>query len=255
MKKRKLKNKVVVHLILLNMLLFVFLLGLVYKNRMIEIAERYIIGESLYIVFNDKVSCYLDDEWTDTNEDNALIINLSDATDKLKVKSSSGVVYTLNNDLSFADGIKFDSFDIYLAKGDAESISCYAPDNTMITYESDNDSIASVDENGIIYGNNNGKTAIRIKVNDLIYMIDVTVTDLIVPVSSEFDYNKPFITPDLYTEEENDLIDEILAFRIEKVGYKTRAAAVEAARFLALEFPYRIHYFTENGRIDSYIGI
>ena len=33
------------------------------------------------------------------------------------------------------------------------------------------------------------------------------------------------------------------------MGYKTRAAVVEAARFLTLEFKYRIHYFYENGRL------
>ena len=33
------------------------------------------------------------------------------------------------------------------------------------------------------------------------------------------------------------------------MGYKTRASAVEAARFLTLEFKYKIHYFYENGRL------
>ena len=52
----------------------------------------------------------------------------------------------------------------------------------------------------------------------------------------------------MYTKEQNDLLDEILKDRINDAGYKTRAGAVEAARFLSLEFPYRIRYFSENGR-------
>lgn len=47
------------------------------------------------------------------------------------------------------------------------------------------------------------------------------------------------------------MLDEILAFRIEKVGYGTRAAAVEAARFLTLDFPYRISYYWESGRLNN----
>ena len=43
----------------------------------------------------------------------------------------------------------------------------------------------------------------------------------------------------------------MLAYRIEQAGgYQTRAAVVAAARFLLLEFPYRLNYFPEHGRID-----
>ena len=253
MKKRKLNNRALIHLVLSGMLVFFFLLALGFKNGKAEIVERYIINDSLYVKFDHKVSCFLNDEWTDTDDDNILVIPLSEAEDTLKIKNSSGNVYTLGNDLS--ELIDYDDSQIYLAKGASDSISYPASQNATVTYTSENDNVVSVDEKGTLYGNNNGDTTVQVKINDLTYRIDVTVTDLIVPVNGEFDYDKPFITPDLYTNEENDLLDEILVSRVEKVGYKTRAAAVEAARFLALEFPYRIHYFTENGRIDSYVGL
>lgn len=253
MKKRKLNNRALIHLVLSGMLVFFFLLALGFKNGKAEIVERYIINDSLYVKFDHKVSCFLNDEWTDTDDDNILVIPLSEAEDTLKIKNSSGNVYTLGNDLS--ELIDYDDSQIYLAKGASDSISYPASQNATVTYTSENDNVVSVDEKGTLYGNNNGDTTVQVKINDLTYRIDVTVTDLIVPVNGEFDYDKPFITPDLYTKEENDLLDEILVSRVEKVGYKTRAAAVEAARFLALEFPYRIHYFTENGRIDSYVGL
>ena len=44
----------------------------------------------------------------------------------------------------------------------------------------------------------------------------------------------------------------ILKSKIESVGgYGTRAAVVEAIRFLMLDFPYQVEYFFENGRVDG----
>ena len=63
--------------------------------------------------------------------------------------------------------------------------------------------------------------------------------------------NKSYLPEDQYTIEENDYLDKVLADLIEKAGYQTRAGAVEAARFLTLRFPYKLHYFYENGRIES----
>lgn len=71
----------------------------------------------------------------------------------------------------------------------------------------------------------------------------------------EIDNSKPFLTAGLYTQEENDLLDDILLYRIEQAGYGTRAGVVAAARFLALEFPRTIPYFFENGRLNNHSGI
>ena len=47
------------------------------------------------------------------------------------------------------------------------------------------------------------------------------------------------------------MLDEILASRVEEAGPGTRAAVAVAARFLTLEFPYKVPYFYENGRLTG----
>ena len=49
-------------------------------------------------------------------------------------------------------------------------------------------------------------------------------------------------------------IDSALAQKVALAGEGTRAGAVAAARFLALEFPYRVPYYFENGRMSPHPG-
>ena len=94
-----------------------------------------------------------------------------------------------------------------------------------------------------------GTTKLTIQVDDKEYNTDIVVTSLISRRNTDgYDYSKSYLTCKKYTEEEASLLDNILKNRINSVGYKTRAAVVEAARFLTLDFPYRINYFYENGR-------
>ncbi len=73
------------------------------------------------------------------------------------------------------------------------------------------------------------------------------VTDLItLPILNN---EKEYLSCNRYSLEESDLLDQLLDYRIKEAGEKTRAGAVEAARFLTLEFPYRLTYFLENGRL------
>ena len=55
-----------------------------------------------------------------------------------------------------------------------------------------------------------------------------------------------------YTTEQAHLLDEYLFYQVGQAGYKTRAGVVAAARFLTLEFKYRIPYFLENGRVTHF---
>lgn len=66
-----------------------------------------------------------------------------------------------------------------------------------------------------------------------------------------FNEDKGYLPCEEYTLEESKLLDEILAYRINEAGYGTRAGAVAAARFLTLEFPYRIAYYWETGRLNN----
>lgn len=80
---------------------------------------------------------------------------------------------------------------------------------------------------------------------------NIIVTDVIVRPPQKFDDKKKFLTCEVFSHEEAQLLDEILEYRIESAGYGTRAGAVAAARFLTLEFPYRISYYWENGRLNN----
>ena len=94
-------------------------------------------------------------------------------------------------------------------------------------------------------------TVTAISNDKVIHTIDVVVTDTIIDKPKKFDKKKKYLPCKEFTKEESVLLDEILAYRINEVGYGTRAAAVEAARFLTLEFPYRITYFYETGRLNT----
>ncbi len=111
-----------------------------------------------------------------------------------------------------------------------------------------NRKIISVKDN-IITGLNEGNTTLQAKIMDEKIDINVIVTKLIVNRKKDgFDLSKKNLGCNTFTKEQNDLLDQILKTKIENVGYKTRAGVVEAARFLTLDFPYRITYFYENGR-------
>ncbi len=131
------------------------------------------------------------------------------------------------------------------------TISAVGNADKNILWTSSNESIAKVDINGNIKGLKKGTAKITAKVMDKEISIDVVVTDLITLRPKSFDTKKKYLGCNLYSKEDNDLLDEILKDRINTVGYKTRAGVVEAARFLALEFPYKIKYFSENGRIGE----
>ena len=122
------------------------------------------------------------------------------------------------------------------------------PDTTL-TYISENENIIKTDDN-IIEGISVGTTNIIIKdyYNHEIN-IPVVVTDLI--TLPQLNENKEFLPAGRYTEEEAKLLDELLEDRVNKAGLKTRAGVVAAARFITLEFKYRIPYFLENGRFQK----
>jgi len=116
---------------------------------------------------------------------------------------------------------------------------------------SDDESVATVDQYGKIYGVNKGKTKVHVKLSGRNIYLDVLVTDVIVKRPKKYNPDKTYLPCKKYNKEENDLIDKIFKERIKDAGYKTRAGVVEAARFYALEFPYQLQYFNENGRLTG----
>ena len=120
--------------------------------------------------------------------------------------------------------------------------------NPKIEIKSDNPNL--IIENNIITGNIEGTFNISIYDNDkLLATTKVVVTDVITPRPEMFNLEKPYLSCKEYNGEKSKLIDEILNYRMNEVEYGTRASVVEAARFITLEFPRRIAYYWENGRL------
>ena len=120
-----------------------------------------------------------------------------------------------------------------------------------VTWTSSNPKVVSVNSGGSVKALKKGTADVCAHIMTEEVCMTVTSTKLITKKPKKFNYDKPYLTCNNYSKKENDLLDKILKDRIKTVGYKTRAGAVEAARFLALEFPYRITYFSENGRLAT----
>lgn len=120
-----------------------------------------------------------------------------------------------------------------------------------VTFKITNPEIATLTNNEII-AKKEGSTFIELYLNNQKYaQKEVIVTSLITSPPKHFNENKSYLSCNRYNQEEANFMDEILYGRIDDAGYQTRAGVVAAARFLTLEFPYRIDYFFENGRINS----
>lgn len=119
--------------------------------------------------------------------------------------------------------------------------------NSNFDFYSENENIAKY-QNDYITGISAGTTFIKSPFTDK--EVKIIVTDLISLPAYQKNYKK-YVPCNNYTLEEANLLDEILKYKIEQAGYSTRAGAVAAARFLTLEFPYRIPYFYENGRVHE----
>ncbi len=118
-----------------------------------------------------------------------------------------------------------------------------------INYEIENESIIKI-ENNIITPLKLGTTKVTaLTSNNIKKEFTVIVTNLY--KKANLNNNNTFLTCNRYTNEENKILDDILSFKINEAGYQTRGAVVAAARFLMLEFPYRIPYFGENGRLST----
>ena len=133
---------------------------------------------------------------------------------------------------------------------------------SKVDYAIADESIAKVDEKGQITGIKDGETTLTISAYTEEITQKVRVSNLIVTIPDTPSVKKPLLYCSSgksgekkvcknYTKEENELLDAILLDRVTSVGDGTRAGAVAAARFMALEFPYRVPYFSENGRLSK----
>ena len=132
---------------------------------------------------------------------------------------------------------------VYLALDDTYKINI---NNKSVSFMSSDENIAVV-ENGVLIPKNIGTVTITAYLKKKKQTIIFDISDLYIKATIN---NKKNILPcNHYSKEENDYLDNILSYKINKAGYQTRAGALAAARFLSLEFKYRIPYFYENGRL------
>lgn len=211
--------------------------------------------KKIYCLFktDDKKPTKDDKKWV-LSKNNECSTTITDGVFYAYLKNEDNVIYDVKKSSTIGKIVNFElnKEQVYIAvkgnytvKATLESIGNV---DKTINWYSEDDSIAKVDQYGKITGVKKGNTVIHAKVMDNDISTKVMVTDLITVRPKKYDYNKKIVPCGKHTKAENDLLDEILKDRINDAGYKTRAGAVEAGRFLPLEFPYKIRYFSENGR-------
>ena len=253
-RKKRLKKK---FRLLFKFILFIILVIIVFvivKNHFkkyiisIEYNDNLIVNlienDDLYCILSNSTPTLDDTKWIKSS-DNKCILKYKNQKniyirneEKIVYSSEKDIYYELKdiNEIYLADNDNYYLFNYSL--GDLNKLDIFIEDKEIIKYD-----------NGYISGLKDGNTKCSIKQGEDSKSIDVTITNLITKRPSNYDFNKDNLKCEKYTKEENDLIDKILQYKVNSVGNKTRAAVVEAARFLTLDFPYRINYFYENGRL------
>lgn len=190
-----------------------------------------------YEVRGENNKCYLSLEINDSYE-----LYLTNS------KGNKSNTFNLNDVVDGILSFKFEQDKIYLISGEEKDIIYYdVVLDKKIDYEfkSENTDIAFVQDNKIIAKNVGTTYIYSPKVKD---KLEVIVTDLITKPYAIKD-KKKLLGCNAYSYQEAKTLDDILEYKINSAGYQTRAGAVAAARFLTLEFEYRVPYFYENGRV------
>ena len=206
-----------------------------------------------YIVKNDDVIPNINDKWI-LSKNNEVSIDLAKDTYYVYLKNEDNKIIKVDNteNLGKITTVNINKEKVYIAVNGTYNVTAtfdgIGKIQDKVNWYSEDESIAKVDENGKITGIKKGTTKVSAEIMNEKATVDVIVTNLITVRPKKFNSKKSYLPCGKYSKADNDLLDEILKDRINVAGYKTRAGAVEAARFLALEFPYKIRYFSENGR-------
>lgn len=150
------------------------------------------------------------------------------------------------------NGIMLEKTNYYVAVNKSFELDLKNPNEIEYKINIDNTDLVSL-ENNVLTALAVGSTGFTIEIdgfkcfNGTIYVVN----GMEVP-NELFNKKKKFISCNLFSEEENNILDAALLDRINDAGQNTRAGVVAAARFLTLEFAYRIPYFYENGRLNNY---
>lgn len=202
-------------------------------------------------LFHQKFSCILqsdDMEMIAQGKDNTCILRFSignDYTLILKDQKFTSMEYHLLDYLDNILDFNFTFDTIYLAVGESKKLDYqYRSINGNIEPFHTDSSIITIDGD-VVHAKQAGVATISKE--DM--TLNIIVTDLLTPMIQS--RRKEKLPCNRYSEEEGQLLDQVLEYRVKEAGYQTRAGVVAAARFLTLQFPYQIPYFYENGRVDN----
>lgn len=166
-----------------------------------------------------------------------------------KVNNEKNLSYSKEYyDLSFNKDV------YYIALNETVDIKINNENNIKYDLYIEDFDLVSLDDNkikGLKYGNTE---IVLVLPNNKTITSKIYVVNGLVLKPREFDKNKDYLSCNFFTNEENELIDKTLQDKMNDVEYPSRASVVEAARFLTLNFNYRIPYFYENGRLNNYGG-
>jgi len=204
----------------------------------------------LNVLNSFKTSCKINDgKWIESKFGKCKF-NVESGTYNITIKNlSNEIKRTEVIDVSAIKSYSLEGEKTYIAVKETvkltELIDIIGTPDMNIKWESDNEEIATV-EDGKVTGLKNGETIVRATTSDgKTDSIKIIVTDVIVP--RKIDMKKKVIACHEYTEEEAAILDDILKTRIENKGLKTRAALIEAIRFIPLSLAKKVPYFFENG--------
>ena len=258
-KRRKIKNWVIVLIILILVGIEAFLL-LNYSNKSkgsIKISKIYINDEKIVVEISKDAKCSLNNtkNWV-KSKNKKCTFDFTEKVTKIYIKTEDGKVEKHNADEEFGiiNSIKVPE-SIYLIQGETEKIEYTVDKKGKVDdkpkFTSSNTDIITV-EGETINAVGSGETTVKVSLGNIEKEIKIYSTNMLTLKTANFNYDKPYLSCGLFSEADNDLLDNVLQYKMDKVGYKTRAAVVEAGRFITLNFPYRINYFSENGRMADW---
>ena len=214
------------------------------------------------LVVNKNIWCYASNN---KNEKNINWVKAKNNICEIEVEKGNYYIYIKNNynyikkvaskdvSLNKIKNVAFSKNEYFIPVNGSEefkvNFEAFGIVDTGINYKINDESILKIEGNKFI-GLKKGSVEVLATINKKEVQATVHVMDSI--KEPMIDTKKEYVSCNAFDEKEASLLDKALFDRVNSAGYQTRAGAVAAARFLALEFSYKIPYFYENGRLENY---
>lgn len=225
----------------------VYLLAANSKHALINIEINKLIPSTYYVCVDNNNEINEKTEFIEYTKDNSFeltngnyFIHIKDKNDKIIKLDYSDVYYLdINSEPKYPFYPENETIDLDYT---------YIAVNTELSINSSDNDVVEIKDNKIIT-KSKGVSTISLSASYLNESFDIEVTDLYTTYDIG-SMSKPILNKTICNQEEAHKLDEVLRLLIEDAGYQTRAGVVACARFMALQFPYRLAYFSESGRLD-----